>query len=232
MSKSKKRPDISFHFLTIFPDMIEGYVNDSIIGRAQKAGLINIETVDIRNHTTDIHRKVDDKPYGGGPGMVMKLEPIYEAWKSVRKRRRTKTVLLAAKGKPFTQSMAKSWAKNNNQIIFIAGRYEGVDERVRSFVDEEVRVADIVLTGGELPGLMIMDAVSRHVPGVLGDPESLKEESFYKSDYLEYPHYTRPESLRVQLKGKRKYLTVPKVLLSGDHKAVEEWREQQSKKAN
>ena len=220
---------LNFHFLTLFPEVVECYADASIIGRAKEDGVIGVNAVNIRDFAKDKHRTVDDTPYGGGVGMVMKVDIMYAAWKSIRKTKKSKTILLSAKGKPFTQAMARSWAKNTNQLIFISGRYEGVDDRVTAFVDEEVRVGDFVVTGGELPSLMMMDAVARHVPGVLGRGASADDESHATPGYLEYPQYTRPEIWEPTIKGKKKMLRVPPILLSGDHKAIEEWREKNAK---
>ncbi len=210
-----------FDLLTIFPDIYDSYVNESILKRAQKNKKISIHVHDIRKYATDKHHTTDDRPYGGGPGMVMKVEPIYRCLKSIRKRKKSRTILLSAKGKTFDQKMAQSYAKKYDQLILIAGHYEGVDERVLQYVDEEVSIGNYVLTGGELPSLIITDAVARLIPGVLGDNESASEESHSTAGYLEYPQYTRPEIFQ----SKR----VPKELLSGNHKEIKAWRQKHSK---
>jgi tRNA (guanine37-N1)-methyltransferase len=199
--------------------MFDCYINESILKRAQKRGLVKFKIVNIRDFATDKHRTVDDKPYGGGPGMIMKIEPIYKALKLIKKGRKSKIILLSAKGKTFGQKMAEKFSKCDH-LIFICGRYEGVDERVAKYLaDEEISIGNYVLTGGELPAMVIADTVTRLVPGVI-KPESLKEETFKKVDLKEYPQYTRPEKFF----GWK----VPKTLLSGNHKKIEEWRRRHS----
>ncbi|MBD3282430.1 MAG: tRNA (guanosine(37)-N1)-methyltransferase TrmD [Candidatus Portnoybacteria bacterium] len=213
---------MNFEIITIFPDSFNSYFNESIIKRAKEKKLVNINIHNLRDYTKDKHRTVDDKPYGGGPGMIMKAEPIYRAVKRIkgRKKKKIKTILFSSKGKRFNQKMAKEFSKLD-RLIMVCGRYEGVDERVaRYVVDEEVSVGDYILTGGELPAMIVVDAVSRLVPGVI-TKESLKEESFSKDFYYEYPQYTRPETININNK-KRK---VPDILLSGNHKKIKEWRE-------
>lgn len=231
---------MQFDIITIFPKIFDCYFNESIIKRARKKGLVEIDVHNLRNFTTDKHKTVDDKPYGGGPGMVLKVEPIFRAVQAIKKIRnkpktqnpkpKTRVILFSAKGKMFTQKEARRLAKYD-QLIMICGRYEGVDERVAKYIaDEELSVGNYVLTGGEIPAMIVVDVVSRLLPGVLGKAESLKEESFGlrsttnhqlpTTNYLEYPQYTRPENFR----GWK----VPKVLLSGDHKKIEEWRKKHS----
>lgn len=241
-----------FDILTIFPHMMDSYINESILKRAQEAGHIEIATRDIRDYTKDKHRTTDDAPYGGGAGMVMKVEPIYEAVvasslskpkitkEGLKHAKGTRVILLSAKGEQFTQAKAYELSKYK-QLILICGRYEGVDERVADFIaDEEISVGPYVLTGGELPALTIVDAVARLVPGVLGNEESLKEESFggppsrkasadaAHSDQIEdlenareYDQYTRPEVFSPK-KGVE--WRVPEVLLGGNHAEIEQWR--------
>ena len=217
-----------FDILTLFPHILDSYFSESMLKRAQQKKLISIKTHNIRDYTTDKHHTTDDKPYGGGAGMVMKVEPIYRALQALKvKRQKSKVncrvILLAANGKPFTQNDAVQLAKYK-RLVFVCGRYEGVDERVKKFVDETVSIGPYVLTGGELPTAVIVDAVARQVPGVLGNEESPKDESFFEAasnkpyaiNSGEYPQYTRPE---VFMK-----IRVPKVLLSGNHKKIQEWR--------
>ena len=229
---------MQFDIITIFPHIFDSYFNESILKRAQKKGLIKIRVHDLRQWTTDRHKTVDDRPYGSGPGMVLKIEPIYKAVQFLKskikiKNKKIRVILFSAKGKIFTQEDARRLAKYD-QLILVCGRYEGIDERVAKYIaDEEISVGKFVLTGGEIPAMIVVDAVLRLVPGVLGKRESLAEESFGLSpttnyrlptvNYLEYPQYTRPENFR----GWK----VPKVLLSGNHKKIREWREEQSKKA-
>ncbi len=214
---------MKFDIITIFPKIFDSYFNESIIKRAQARKLIKINLHNLRDYTNDKHKTVDDKPYGGGPGMVMMVEPIFKAVTKLKvKSQKLKVILFSPKGKKFDQKMAKRFSKLD-RLIMICGRYEGVDERVAKYIaDEEVSVGDYVLTGGEIPVMIVVDAVTRLIPGVIA-LESLKEESFglRKSQYLancqyEYPQYTRPEKF---LKW-----SVPKVLLSGNHKKIEEWR--------
>jgi tRNA (guanine37-N1)-methyltransferase len=224
---------MNFHILTIFPEILDSYINKGMLRIAQEKKLIKIKTHDIRDWATNPQKNVDDKPYGGGPGQVLMVEPIYKALKQIKKRKCTnakmqKVVLLSAKGKRWNQQMAKRYAKLD-EVIFICPRYEGHDERIKKFVDEEVSIGEFVLTGGELGAMVIIDSVSRLLPGVLGKKESLDEESHSKPGYLEYPQYTRPEVFETKIKDKKTKLRVPKVLLSGHHKKIEQWREKHSK---
>ena len=214
---------MKFDILTIFPHALDSYLGTSIINRAIRNKKVAVKTHNLRDYTTDAHRTVDDKPYGGGVGMVMKVEPFAKALQKIRPRpfKTTRTILLSAKGRRFTQFIARDHAKKYKRIILLCGRYEGVDERVSSLVDEELSIGDFVLTGGELGAIVVIDAVSRLLPGVLGKDESSKDESF-SDDTVEYPQYTRPEVY----KGMR----VPKVLLSGDHAKIAEWRRKMKKK--
>ena len=207
-----------FNIITIFPNIFDSYFKESIIKRAQDKKIVKINIHNLRDYTKDKHKTVDDKPYGGGPGMILKVEPIFTAVSKLKKtkNKKSKVILLSPKGKKFDQKTASRFSKLD-QIILICGRYEGVDERVAKHIaDEEISIGDYVLTGGELPAMVIVDAVSRLIPAVLGKKESLKEESFLKKDYLEYPQYTRPENFQ----GWR----APKVLLSGNHEKIEEWK--------
>jgi len=225
--------------LTLFPKMLEAPLSESMMKRARVKGLVDIAVHDLRNWTSDAHRSADDKPFGGGPGMVMKVEPVWRALKDLvgqsasrpvgqlnrqtgkpanRRTGKAKIVLLTPQGKRLEQKTVKRLSKEK-RLVLICGHYEGVDERVRALVDEEISIGDYVLTCGEIPALALIDAVVRLVPGVLGDAESLKSESF-EDDMLEYPHYTRP----AEFEG----MKVPQILLSGDHKAIEKWRKAQS----
>ena len=212
---------MNFHILTLFPDMIRQGLNTSIIGRAVENGLLSVNAVNIRDYTLDKHKKVDDYPYGGGAGMVMQAQPVYDAWRSVTEQigYRPRCVYLTPQGRTFNQDMAKDFAKEKD-LIFLCGHYEGVDERVlEEIVTDFVSIGDYVLTGGELPAMVMADAISRMVPGVLTNAESGTGESF-EGSLLEYPQYSRPPVWRDR--------EVPKVLLSGDHKKVEAWRHEQS----
>lgn len=199
-----------------------GALDESIVGRARERGLLTLRVWDIRDFTTDRHRTVDDTPYGGGAGMVMKPEPIHRALEHVKASSGTpadRVILMSPQGRPFVQQVAKELAQAD-RLILICGHYEGVDERVRTrLVTDEISIGDYVLTGGELPAMVLIDAVARLIPGVLGSEESANEESF-GDGLLEYPHYTRP----------REYLgeSVPEVLLSGNHEAIRRWRRKES----
>jgi len=210
--------------LTIFPSMFGPVLGESVLKRGQKAGKIRIVIHDIRVHTTDRHRKVDDRPYGGGSGMVMTPQPVFACVERILKRvRGTKAqrriILLSPRGRPLTQRVAARLAKVRH-LILICGRYEGVDERVAQYcADEELSIGDYVLTGGELPAMVVIDALARLIPGVLGNAASLRSETF-EGGLLEYPQYTRPPVF----KGKR----VPRVLLTGDHQKIAAWRKKES----
>lgn len=224
-----------FSILTLFPGAFESYLKTSIIKRAEVKRLIRVEIIDIRKFTKDKHKTVDDKPYGGGPGMVLKIEPIIKAVESIFKaeretqnvKREVKIILLSAAGKQFDAKMAVRLAKQCKHIILIAGHYEGVDERIKHVLRttgyklQEMSIGPYVLTGGELPAMVILDAVSRHIPEVLGKAASLEE----KRHGIGIPAYTRPKVFRYKKKSYR----VPRVLLSGDHKKIEEWRKQHKK---
>lgn len=210
-----------FYILTLFPEMVEQGLNTSIIGRAAEKGLLSIEAVNIRDYTMDKHKKVDDYPYGGGAGMVMQAQPVYDAWLSIVKRLgyTPRTVYLTPQGHCFRQEAAKDMAKEE-ALVLLCGHYEGVDERVlEEIVTDYVSIGDYVLTGGELPAMVMVDAISRMVPGVLTNEESGTGESF-EGGLLEYPQYSRPE----EWNGKK----VPRILLSGDHARVDAWRREQS----
>ncbi len=212
---------MNFYILTLFPDMVMQGLNTSIIGRASEKGLLHIEAVNIRDYTKDKHKKVDDYPYGGGAGMLMQAQPVYDAWKSVVDRigYQPRCVYLTPQGSVFHQTQAKSLAQEKD-LILLCGHYEGIDERVlEEIVTDYVSIGDYVLTGGELPAMVLVDAISRMVPGVLTNDESGCTESL-EGNLLEYPQYSRPE----EWNGKK----VPAILLSGDHAKVDAWRRQQS----
>lgn len=253
---------MTFHIITIFPDIFDSYFNESILKRARKNNLINIKIHNLRDWTTDNHKTVDDTPFGGGAGMVMKIEPLYKALNSPLIKRaggielfplqrggrgvNSKIILLSAKGKTWNQKLAKTHSKFDN-IILICGRYEGVDERITKFIDEEISIGDYVLTGGEIGAMAIVDSITRLLPGALGNADSAKYESHAVPGVLEHPQYTRPEIFTVASLPKRgkgfnfscppskggagavKSYRVPKVLLSGNHKKIEEWRAKKSK---
>ena len=220
---------MNFHIITIFPKIFDSYFSESIIKRAREKKLVNIKIHNLRDYTFDKHKTVDDTPYGGGAGMILKAEPIYKCLESVKskveslksKMKKTRVILFSAKGKRYTQNDAKRLVKYDN-LIFICGRYEGVDERVAKYLaDEEISIGEYVLTGGEIPAMAVIDSITRLLPGVLGNAQSSKDESFSKKNYLEYPQYTKPK----EFQGWR----VPEVLLLGDHKKIEKWRTKHSK---
>lgn len=210
-----------FHILTLFPEMVEQGLNTSIIGRAIEKGLLSIEAVNIRDYTADKHKKVDDYPYGGGAGMVMQAQPIYDAYLAIVEKigYRPRCIYLTPQGSLFQQETAKEMAKEED-LILLCGHYEGIDERVlEEIVTDYMSIGDYVLTGGELPAMVMVDAISRMVPGVLKNQESGETESL-EGNLLEYPQYSRPEIWN----GKQ----VPPILLSGNHQKVDEWRREQS----
>ena len=212
---------MNFYIMTLFPDMVMQGLNTSIIGRAAEKGLLTIEAVNIRDYTINKHKKVDDYPYGGGAGMLMQAQPVYDAWRSIVDKIGTKprTIYLTPQGPTFTQQAAKSFAKEEN-LIFLCGHYEGIDERVlEEIVTDYVSIGDYVLTGGELPAMVMVDAISRMVPGVLTNDESGSTESF-EGDLLEYPQYSRPAVWHGR--------AVPEILLSGNHEKVRQWRRKQA----
>jgi len=217
---------VKIDILTLFPKMFENVLDESILKRAQKKGLVEIRVHNLRDWTFDSHRSADDKPFGGGAGMVMKVEPVYLGLKELKKEtklqrnKETRVILLTPQGKRLEQKTAKRIAKYK-RLILICGHYEGFDERIRRFADEEISIGDYVLTCGELPALVLIDSVVRLLPGVLGEKESLRFESF-ENNLLEYPQYTRPADFNG--------MKVPQVLLSGDHKRIEEWRKNEALK--
>ena len=218
--------------LTLFPDMVRAVLDTSMLGRAQAAGAVKFDVRNLRDWGQGIHQNVDDSPYGGGAGMVLRVDVIDAALTDIKKGLTNPLVLLMTpQGKPFSQEKAEMLASEQRDLILIAGHYEGFDERIRTLVDEEVSAGDYVLTGGELPALTIADAVTRLLPSALGSDESVKEESFSMSingqRVLEYPHYTRPDKYTPTSK-KTGELAVPESLKSGNHGAISDWRKQQA----
>ena len=221
-----------FDIITIFPHIFDSYLEESFIKKARDKGLIDIRIYNLRDFTSDRHRSVDDRPFGGGLGMVMKVEPIYQAVKRIKPlKKRKKIVLFTPRGRKFNQRMAYQFSKLD-QLILICGRYEGVDERVAKHIaDLSLSIGDYDLMGGELPAMVVIEAVSRLIPGVIGKPEFLKERIVKKRGrggrgFIEYPQYTRPAVFEPK-RGIR--WQVPKVLLSGNHKEIEKWRERHKK---
>jgi tRNA (guanine37-N1)-methyltransferase len=216
-------PVIRFHVLTIFPGMFESPLSESIVGRARERSLVEVRLHDIRDHATDRHRSVDDYSFGGGPGMVMTPAPLFDAVEAVRQSESldetAPTILLSPQGRTLTQPVVEELARHRD-LVLVCGRYEGFDERVRQHLaTDEISVGDYVLSGGELAAMIVIDAVTRLVPGAVGSSESTRDESF-TTGLLEYPQYTRPAEFRGW--------SVPEVLLSGDHKAIERWRRRES----
>ncbi len=220
-----------FHVITIFPEMVRGYVDSALLLRAQKEKKISVSCYDPRDFTKDKWRKIDDRPYGGGPGMVMEAEPILKAVKKARGKKlvssktgqgeKVKTIIVSPRGEQFSNDMAEKWAKRYDHLVIISGRYEGIDARVKKALRaEEISMGPYVLTGGEVPAMAIIDATARRIPGVLGNEESPEEYRVASGET-----YTRPEVFTYEGKQYR----VPKVLLSGDHGAIEEWRRKSSK---
>ena len=204
---------MKFDVITIFPEIFGSFLKESLLAKAQERGVIKIKVHNLRDFAEGRHKVVDDKPYGGGPGMVLKIEPIYKALKKIRSGKKTKVIFLSPRGKKFTQKTAEKWAKEVKQLVIVAGRYEGVDERVKKLADETISVGDFITLGGEVPAMAVIEAVTRLVPGVVGKRESVEK--------LDFPQYTRPEVF--------KNWKAPKVLLSGDHKKIEAWRRKHSK---
>ncbi|MDD3608031.1 MAG: tRNA (guanosine(37)-N1)-methyltransferase TrmD [Candidatus Moranbacteria bacterium] len=217
---------IKFDVITIFPEIFKSYLAESLIARAQKKKFIKVNVHNLRKWTKDQHKTVDDRPFGGGLGMVLKVEPIFKAVKHLKKNSKSKVILFTPRGKKFNQKMAHRLAKAD-QIIFICGRYEGVDERVaRKIADMEISIGDYDLMGGELPAMIVIESVSRLIPGVLGKPQLLEERVTKSGGFWEYAQYTRPEVFSPE-KGVN--WKVPKVLLSGDHRKINEWKKQHGK---
>lgn len=207
---------MNINILTLFPNMFDGFLNESIIKRAQEKKLVNINIENIRDYTEDKHKHVDDTPYGGGAGMVLKCEPVFNAIEKVKKEN-TKVIMLTPEGKKFNQELAYSLSKEED-IILLCGHYEGFDERIKSLVDIEISIGDYVLTGGELPAMVVTDSITRLVPGVIEEESHLNDS--FNNNLLDYPQYTKPQDFRG--------MKVPDVLLSGDHKKIDEWRSEES----
>lgn len=210
-----------FDIITLFPDMIENYCSESILKRAQNAGLIKVNTINPREYTQDKHRRVDDMPYGGSSGMVLKCEPIFNAYESIERCENSEFIMLTPQGEPFNHKISQELAQRE-QLILLCGRYEGFDERIRiGLSPREISLGDFVLTGGELGALCIIDSVSRHIPNVLGKEDSAACDSFSEGTdgLLEHPQYTRPADFRG--------MKVPEVLLNGHHAEIEKWRKKQ-----
>jgi tRNA (guanine37-N1)-methyltransferase len=209
-----------FHFLTLFPELLQPLFRASLMGKAAEKGVVSFDFVQIRDFALDRHRTTDEPPYGGGEGMVLKVDVLHEAWKAAGGGQKgTQTLLLSPQGKPFQQEMARDLAEKCENLILVCGHYEGVDERfIELCVDAEVSIGDYVLTGGELPAAVIADAVTRLIPGVVGNERSITEDSF-EGGLLKYPQYTRPRSFEG--------LEVPELLMSGNHKKIAEWRHEQ-----
>ena len=204
--------------LTLFPEMFAGPLDVSMVARARKSGLLDLQIRNLRDWTHDRHKTVDDRPFGGGPGMVLKPEPIFEAVETMASEK-TRVLMMTPAGRPFTQAIARELAQQKH-LLFLCGSYEGFDERIRTLAHDELSIGDYVLTNGGLPTMVVIDAVVRLIPGVLGDDESAHDESFSQGE-LEYPHYTRPAEFRG--------MKVPEVLMSGNHAEIEKWRREQAR---
>jgi tRNA (guanine37-N1)-methyltransferase len=216
---AERRYKMKIDVLTLFPAMFAGPLDESIVKRAREAKLLDLKIHNLRDWTHDRHKTVDDKPFGGGPGMLLKVEPLFEAVESLQ-REKTKVILLSPSGRKFSQEIARELAQQED-LLLVCGSYEGFDERVReALADDELSIGDYVLTNGALPAMVVIDAVARLLPGVLGDDESSRDESF-SHGLLEYPQYTRPAEFRG--------MKVPEVLLSGNHAGIEKWRREQAK---
>ncbi len=222
---------MSFDIITIFPNIFKSFLKESLIARAQKKRLIKVKVHNLRKWASNRHKTVDDRPFGGGLGMVLKVEPIYKAVNALKRKaksekRKTKIILFTPRGKKFNQKIAHQFSKLD-RLILICGRYEGVDERVAKYIaDIELSIGDYDLMGGDLPAMVVMETVCRLIPGVLGKPELLKERITREKGFIEYPQYTRPEVFETP--DGRKWKT-PKVLISGHHKEIEKWRKKHGK---
>jgi tRNA (guanine37-N1)-methyltransferase len=209
---------VKIDVLTLFPDMFPEFLSQSIIGQACKKGIVHFNIINIRDHAHDKHRVCDDMPYGGGPGMVMKPEPIFEAVETIRQEGSTRVILLSPRGKVFSQETARSLS-DEKRLTFLCGHYKDIDERARSLVDMDISLGDYILSGGEAAALVVIDSIVRLLPGAISDPESANCDSF-ETGLLDHPHYTRPEDFRG--------MKVPEVLRSGNHAQIKKWRRQQA----
>lgn len=221
-----------FDIITIFPNIFSSYFQETVLKRAQEKGIIQIRIHDLREFSRDgdPHRSVDDRPYGGGPGMILMIEPIFRALRFLRafpktlRNKNTRVILLTPQGKRFTQRDAERLS-SYKRLILLCGRYEGFDARVEKLVDEKISLGDFILAGGEIPAMAIVEAVSRNIPGVIGNSDALREETFSRNlQYREYPQYTRPEVFYPDPKNKKLAWHTPKVLLSGNHAEIQKWR--------
>lgn len=213
-----------FQVITLFPEMLAGVFGSSMLWKAQKEGIVELSTIDLRQFGIGPRKTVDDTPYGGGDGMLLRPEPLFDAVEAAKKNDSSaKVILMTPRGQRWIQASAQDWASDSSGFIFICGRYEGYDERITEIVDEQISVGDYVLTGGELPAMTVIDSIVRLIPGVLGGQESAAIESFSDGETLEFPQYTRPE----EFKG----MKVPEVLLSGNHAEIAKWRSEKSLKA-
>ena len=210
--------------ITIFPSLFDSFLSESLLKKAHDKKIISFHIHNLRDFTTDKHKTVDDRPYGGGAGMLLKIEPLARALASIRKTKKSRVILLSPAGTQFTQQKAVLYSKKYNHLIFICGRYEGVDARIKKHIDEELSIGPYVLNGGEVAAMAVIESVFRLLPGALGNKESLTEESHAHKGFSEYPQYTRPEVFHRQ--------KVPHVLLGGDHKKIAEWRLKKSKKTS
>jgi len=199
---------MKFEIVTIFPHIFDSYLQESLLAKAQKKGILKINFHNLRKYTKDKHKKVDDRPFGGGPGMVIKIKPIVKCLEKIKQKNKSKVILLSPRGKNFNQAKARKYSKLD-QLILICGRYEGIDERIKKFIDEQISIGDFVMSGGELPAMVIVETISRLIPGVLGNKQSINDQG--------YPVYTKPRVFRK--------LKVPKVFLSGDHAKIKQWKE-------
>jgi tRNA (guanine37-N1)-methyltransferase len=212
---------MKIQIITLFPEMFDGVLNSSMLWKAQDKKLVEYELINLRDFGIGPRKTLDDIPYGGGDGMVLKPEPLFaavEAAKQKAKSKKQKAILMTPRGRTFTQAKARELASSVSNLIIVCGRYEGYDERITTVVDEQISIGDYILTGGELPAMAVIDAVTRLIPGVLGGESSAEKESFAEDKEKEHPHYTRPEKFRG--------MNVPDVLLSGDHAKIEAWRKE------
>ena len=221
---------MKFQAISIYPKIFESYLGEGILKRALDNNLIDFKAHDLRNWSTDNYKSVDDTPYGGGAGMLMKIDIIYQALQAIKKnskikKEKRKIILLSASGQTWNQALAQKYSQLE-EVVFICGRFEGVDARISNFIDEEISIGDYVLTGGELPALVIMDSITRLLPGSLGNKISALDESHSEPGVLEYPQYTKPAIFKA---GRKEY-KVPDILLSGDHAKIAKWRQQNQKK--